>query len=135
MAQIVREGKELLGHLDLRKIANGKLADPFVVTIEWMKIQGKIGYQIAKKQAIATASSASSIGFGWSMFFFGFVQSSWLTTSVGLMIVITGTYFLAFWTPKVVDRLRRRLDETEAAKFYSRWGAGRESPTSSETSG
>lgn len=120
MAPKEKNRKEVLGYLDPRKIADGKLTDPFVVTLEFMKIQGRIGYQIAKKQAIATASTASSIGIGWSAFFFGFVQDSWLTSSLGLMLVFAGTYFLAYWTPKVMDRLKRSLDETEAAKFYGR---------------
>ncbi len=126
MARKEKDAKELLGYLDPRKLADGKLVDPFVVTIEFMKIQGKVGYEIAKKQAIATASTASSIGIGWSAFFFGFVQNSWFTSSLGLMLVFAGTYFLAYWTPKVMDRMRRTLDEAEAAKFYGKWvpGAG-----------
>ncbi len=120
MAPKEKNRKEVLGYLDPRKIADGKLTDPFVVTLEFMKMQGRIGYEIAKKQAIATASTASSIGIGWSAFFFGFVQDSWLTSSLGLMLVFAGTYFLAYWTPKVMDRLKRSLDETEAAKFYGR---------------
>lgn len=121
MARKERDRKELLGFLDPRKIVDGKLADSFVVTVEFMKIQGKVGYEIARKQAIATASTASSIGIGWSAFFFGFVQGSWLTSSLGLMLVFAGTYFLAYWTPKVLDRLRRNLDESEAAKLFDKW--------------
>ncbi len=113
--------RELLGKLDPRRIADGKLADPIVMTLEWMTIQGRVGYKIAKKQAIATASSVSSIGIGWSAFFFGLAQDSWLTSSLGLMMVLAGTYLLAYWTPKIIDRLRRTLDEVEVAKFYSRW--------------
>ena len=132
MARKEQDMKEILGHLDPRKIADGKLADSLVVTLEFMKIQGRVGYEIAKKQAIATATTASSIGIGWSAFFFGFVQGSWLTSSLGLMLVFAGTYFLAYWTPKVMNRLKRNLDESEAAKFYSKWVPDQGGPTASD---
>ncbi len=134
MARKEMDTKAVLRYLDPRKIADGKLADPFVVTIEFMKIQGRVGYQIARKQAIATASTVSSVSIGWSVFFLGFVQNSWLTSSVGLMLVFAGTYLLAYWTPKVMDRLRRSLDESEAAKFYSRWGPDQDGATPSDAS-
>ncbi len=134
MARRENVGKEMLGYLDPRKIADGKLRDSFGITIEFMKIQGRVGYEIAKKQAIATASTASSIGIGWSAFFFGFVQNSWLTSSLGLMLVFVGTYFLAYWTPKVMDRLRQSLDESEAAKFYSKWLPGQDGVAASDAS-
>ncbi len=123
MAPKDKDRKELLGYLDPRKIADGKIADPFVMTVEFMKVQGRVGYQIARKQAIATASTVSSVSIGWSVFFFGLVENSWLTSSLGLMLVFAGTYILAYWTPKVMDRLKRSLDEAEAAKFFNKWAS------------
>ncbi len=132
MDRKAKGGKDLREHIDPRRIADGKLADTFVMTIEFMKIQGKVGYEIARKQAIATASSASSIGIGWSAFFFGFAQGSLLTSSLGLMVALAGTYILAYWTPKVMDRLKRRLDETEAAEFFGKWAPGQGTAAASD---
>ncbi len=121
MVRKEKEGKELLERIGLPKITDGKIADAFAMTIEFMKYQGEAAYVIARKQAIATTSTVSSIGLGWSAFFFGLVQESWLTSSLGLMLVFVGTYFLAYWTPRVMNKLRNTLDESGAMRFYSKW--------------
>ncbi len=125
--------KELLSSLNLSKLVEGRqITDAVAMTVEFMRYEGEVAYRIAKKQAVATTSTVSSIGLGWSAFFFGFVQDSWLTSSLGLMLVFVGTYFLAYWTPRVLDRLRKSLDESEAAAFYSRWLSDSGAPANSK---
>lgn len=122
MTEHEKETKQPFPHLDLPKIASGKpIADAVAMTVEFVKLQGEVAYEIAKKQAIATTSTASTIGIGWSAFFFGILEQSWLTSSLGLMLVFGGTYLLAYWTPRVLDRLRTRLDEKGTARFYAKW--------------
>jgi hypothetical protein len=35
--------------------------------------------------------------------------------------VFAGTFFLAFWTPRLLDKARTGLEELGAAKFYVKW--------------
>jgi hypothetical protein len=115
-----REG--LFSYLDIpRRGEREPVTDMVVMAIEFMKYQGEVAYEIGKRQAIALASTASTIGIGWSAFFFGIAQESWLTTSLGLMMVFAGTYLLGFWTPRVVDKARTGIDKLGAAKFYEKW--------------
>ena len=113
----------LFSYLDLPKIGERETAPDrmVVMAFEFMKYQGEVAYEIGKKQAIALTSTASTIGIGWSAFFFGIALESWLTSSLGLMVVFGGTYLLAFWTPKIVDKMRIGLDEAGATKFYNKW--------------
>lgn len=116
----IREG--LFSYLDLPRTGEREpVADMVIMTVEFMKYQGEIAYETAKRQAIAIASTASTIAIGWSAFFFGLNQEGWLTPSLGLMLVFAGTFFLGYWTPKLMDKARMGLDELGAAKFYSKW--------------
>lgn len=97
------------------------IADTISMTVEFMKYQGEVAYEIGKRQAIAITSTASTIGIGWSAFFFGISQESWLTSSVGIMMVVGATFLLGYWTPRVVDKARKSLDDIGAAKFRNKW--------------
>jgi len=122
---MVRNNKSRAGpfsYLDLPKIRDGEpVSDMVLMAFEFMKYQGEVAYEIGKKQAIAVTSTASTIGIGWSAFFFGISLESWFTSSVGLMMVFAGTFLLGYWTPRLMDMGRRGLDELGAAKFYSKW--------------
>ncbi len=114
--------KEMFSYLDLPNIGQREpIADTILMAVELLKYQGEVAYEISKRQAIAITSTASTIGIGWSAFFFGIAQESWLTSSIGMMMVFGATYLLGYWTPRVVDRARKSLDELGAAKFYNKW--------------
>jgi hypothetical protein len=115
-------GKEMLSYLELPKKIDGEpIAETFLMAVEYMKHQGEVAYEVGKRQAIAITSTASTIGIGWSAFFFGIVQESWFSSSLGLMMVFAGTYILAYWTPKVLDKVRQGLDDSGASRLYSKW--------------
>jgi hypothetical protein len=118
-----KKGRQrLFSYLDIPRGGEREpVTDMVVMAVEFMKYQGEVAYEIGKRQAIALTSTASTIGIGWSAFFFGIAQESWLTTSLGLMMVLAGTYLLGFWTPKVVDRARAGIDRLGASKFYEKW--------------
>jgi len=117
-----KSGKELFSYLSLpRKGEREPMADSFLMAVEFLKYQGEVAYEISKKQAIAITSTSSTIGIGWSAFFFGIAQESWLTSSIGMMMVFGATFLLGYWTPKVVDKARSSLDAMGAAKFYEKW--------------
>ncbi len=121
--------QELFSYLDLpRTAAKGPVADTISMAVELVKYQAEVAYEISKKQAIALTSTSSTIGVGWSAFFFGIVQESWLTSSIGLMVAVGAMFLLTFWTPKVVDKSRRYLEDLGATKFYEKWlsGSGRD---------
>lgn len=119
--------KGLFSYLDIPKMGDKEqIANTITMTVEFMKYQGEVAYEIGKRQAIALTSTASTIGIGWSAFFFGIAQGSWFTSSVGVMMVLAATFLLTYWTPRFVDRTRRSLDEIGAAKFYKKWLAKNE---------
>jgi hypothetical protein len=114
--------KELFSFLDRpRNASKEQIRDTIVMSVEFMKYQAEISYEVSKKLAISITSTASTIGVGWSAFFFGISQESWITSSLGLMMVFAGTFLLGFWTPRILDKARTGLDELGAAKFYDRW--------------
>ncbi len=116
---------ELFSYLDLPRIGKGEpVADMVVMTVEFMKYQGEVAYETAKRQAIAITSMASTISIGWSVFFFGIYGGGWLAPSIGIMLVFAGTFFLGYWTPRFVEKLRMGLNELGAAKFYDKWLPG-----------
>ena len=117
-----RSIKERFSYLDIPRSGEREpMANTIVMTVEFMKYQGEVAYETSKRQAIAITSTASTIGIGWSAFFFGISQEAWFTSSLGLMMVFAGTYFLGYWTPRVVDKARKSLDDIGAAKFYKKW--------------
>lgn len=125
MVQNRKIGKELFSYLDLPKIGDKEqIANTIAMAVEFMKYQGEVAYEIGKRQAIAITSTASTIGIGWSAFFFGLAQESWLTSSIGMMMVFGATFLLGYWTPKVLDKTREGLDALGAAKFYRKWLSG-----------
>lgn len=114
--------RELFSYLDLPRVGGGEqVTDTIVMAVDFMKYQGEVAYEIGKRQAISITSTASTIGIGWSAVFFGIAQESWFTSSIGLMMVFAGTFFLGYWTPKILDKMRVGLDEVGAAKFYNKW--------------
>ena len=114
--------KELFSYLDLPRIGDReRMTETVAMAVEFMKYQGEVAYEISKKQAIALTSTASTLGIGWSAFFFGIAQESWLTSSIGMMVVVGATFLLGYWTPRVVDRARRSIDDRGASKFYNKW--------------
>lgn len=118
--------RNLFSYLDLPRAGKGEpVTDMVAMTVEFLKYQGEVAYEIGKRQAITITSSASTIGIGWSAFFFGILQESWFTSSAGLMMVFAGTFILGYWTPKIVDKLRWGLDEFAETKFYNKWMAER----------
>ena len=122
MVRIKKSRKELFSYLNLPRMGGKEqLADTVAMAIDFMKYQGEVAYEASKKQAIALTSTASTIGIGWSAFFFGIAQESWFTSSIGLMMALAGTFILGYWTPKIMDKLRGGLDELGAAKFYNKW--------------
>ncbi len=122
MAKDKETRKEPLSQLDLSKIAHKEqITNTVAMTVEFMKYQGEVAYEIGKKQAISIASTASSISIGWSAFFFGIAMESWAASSIGLMMVLAGTFLLGFWTPRVLEKARGSLDELAAAKFVNKW--------------
>jgi hypothetical protein len=115
-------GKGLFSRLELPKAALSEpSAEIVAMIVEHMKHQGEVAYQVGRKQAIALTSSVSTLSIGWSIFFFGIMQESWLSSSIGLMMVFAATYFLGYWTPRLLDRVRAGLDATGAAVLYDRW--------------
>jgi len=120
-----KTGNEPISKFDLSKIAHKEqIADTVAMTVEFMKYQGEVAYEIGKKQAISIASTASSISIGWSAFFFGIAMESWAASSIGLMMVLAGTFLLGFWTPRVLEKARGSLDELAAARFMNKWLSG-----------
>ena len=114
--------KELFSYLDFPRIGDRvPIEDTIVMAVEFMKYQGEVAYETGKRQAIAITSTASTIGIGWSAFFFGITQEGWLTSSIGLMMVFAGTFLLGYWTPKLMDSARKGLDDLGAVKFYNKW--------------
>jgi len=114
--------KELFSFLDCpRSVGREQITDTIVMSVEFMKYQAEVTYQVSKKLAISITSTASTIGVGWSAFFFGISQESWATSSLGLMMVFAGTFFLAFWTPRIMDKARTGLEDLGTAKFYDKW--------------
>ena len=114
--------RQLFAFLDKPKmIGKDQVRDSVVMSLEFMKYQAEVSYEVSKKLAISITSTASTIGVGWSAFFFGITQESWVTSSIGLMMVFGGTFLLGFWTPRIMDRARKGLDELGAAKFYEKW--------------
>jgi hypothetical protein len=125
MVRNKKSRKELFSYLDFPRIGDRvPIEDTIVMAVEFMKYQGEVAYEISKRQAIAITSTASTIGIGWSAFFFGISQEAWFTSSIGLMMVFAGTYILGFWTPKVLDKVRDGLDDLGAAKFRDKWLSG-----------
>lgn len=123
----------LFSYLDLQKTGvREQVSDTVVMAFEFMKYQGEVAYEIGKRQAIAIASTASTVGIGWSAFFFGIALESWFTSSIGLMMVFEGTYILAYWTPKLMDKARLGLDAVAAAKFYKKWLVETAKPSEAE---
>ena len=122
---MVRNKKSMKGifsYLDSPRIGGREpVADMVVMAVEFVKYQGEVAYEIGKRQAISITSTASTIGIGWSAFFIGITQEAWLTSSIGLMMVFAGTFFLGYWTPRVLDKMRDGLDDLGAAKFYDKW--------------
>lgn len=117
--------KEFFSFLDCpRSVGKEQVTDTIMMSVEFMKYQAEISYEVSKKLAISITSTASTIGIGWSAFFFGIAQESWITSSLGLMMVFAGTFFLTFWTPRILDKARTGLDELGAAKFFDKWLAG-----------
>lgn len=117
--------KELFSFLDHPgSVGKEQISDTFVMSVEFMKYQAEIAYEVSKKLAISITSTASTIGVGWSAFFFGISQESWVTSSIGLMMVFGGTFLLGFWTPRILDKARMGLEELGAAKFYDKWLSG-----------
>jgi hypothetical protein len=113
--------KELFSYLSSPRGGKEPIADTVVMAVEFMKYQAEVAYEVGKKQVISITSTASTIGIGWSAFFFGLTQESWLTSSLGLMLVFAGTFFLGYWTPRILDGARRGLEEIGASKFYQKW--------------
>jgi len=114
--------KEFFSFLDRpRSVSKEQITDTIVMSVEFMKYQAEVTYEVSKKLAISITSTASTIGIGWSAFFFGIAQESWVTSSLGLMMVFAGTFFLAFWTPRILDKARTGLEELGATKFYDKW--------------
>jgi hypothetical protein len=106
------------------------VTDMATMAVEFMKYQSEVAYETAKSHAVAMTSSASTIGFGWSAFFFGIYQESWLTSSIGLTLVFVGMFFLAYWTPRILGKLRAGLDDLGAKRIYDKWFTD---PAKSET--
>lgn len=117
--------RELFSYLDTRGVGGKEqVEDSIAMAVDFMKYQTEVAYEIGKKQAIAFTSTASTISFGWSAVFFGIAMESWFTSSAGLMMVLAATFLFGYWTPRVVNRTRKTLDEIGAAKFHKKWLAG-----------
>ncbi len=130
-----KSGKDLFSYLNFPRIGEREpVADMVVMAVEFMKYQGEVAYETSKRQAIAITSTASTIGIGWSAFFFGISQESWLMSSLGFMMAFAGTFFLGYWTPRIVDKLRGSLDDIGAAKFYDKWLSDSAKPEAAEKS-
>ncbi len=104
------------------------IVEAVAIAVEFIKHQGEVAYEVGKRQAIAITSTASTIGVGWSFFFFGIMQESWLSSSIGLMMVVAATYFLGYWTPRMLDGVRESLDVSGALRIYEKWFADRAKP-------
>ncbi len=117
--------KELFSFLDRpRSVRKEQISDTILMSVDFMKYQAEVTYEVSKKLAISITSTASTIGIGWSAFFFGIAQESWITSSLGLMMVFAGTFFLTFWTPRILDKARVGLEDLGAAKFFDKWLSG-----------
>lgn len=115
-------GDELLPHVDLlRAKEGGQVADSVLMAIEFMKQQGEVAYEIGKRQAISITSSATTVGIGWSAFFFGIAIDSWFTSGLGLVMVFSGTFFLGYLAPRMLDKLRNGLIDSGVARLYEKW--------------
>lgn len=135
MVRNKKSGKELFSYLDFPRIGDREqIADTILMSVEFLKYQGEVAYEISKRQAIAITSTASTLGIGWSAIFFGIAQESWLTSSIGMMMVFGATFLLGYWTPKVVDKARKSLDDLGAAKFYNKWLSDSAKPGAAEKS-
>jgi hypothetical protein len=122
MVRITKDKEGLFAYLDLPRVGEkAPVGDMALMAVDFMKVQGEIAYETAKRQAIAITGTASTIGIGWSAFFFGLAQESWFTSSIGLMLVFAGTFLLQYWTPRIVDQVRRGFVELGVAKFYDKW--------------
>lgn len=122
MVRKKKSRKELFSFLDLPRIGEREpITDMFVMAVEFMKYQGEVAYESSKTQALAIASTVSTIGVGWSAFFYGIVQEAWLTAGLGIIMANASTFVLAYWTPRLVDNLRENLDNLGATKFYNKW--------------
>lgn len=122
MVRNKKSRKELFSYLDFPRIGEREpIADMVVMAVEFMKYQGEVAYQATKRQAIAITSMASTISIGWSAFFYGLTQEAWFASSLGLLMVIAGTFILGYWTPRIMDKLRDGLDSLGATKFYNKW--------------
>lgn len=116
----VRE--EMFPYVDiLRAKAGGQAAGSVLMAIEFMKQQGEVAYEVGKRQAMSIASSATTVGIGWSAFFFGIAIDSWFTSGLGLVIVFGGTFFLGYLTPRILDKLRNSLIDSSMARLYEKW--------------
>ena len=114
--------KELFGYLDLPKTGGREpLADMYQMALEFMKYQGEVAYETGKTQAILIASTASTMGVGWSALFFGMAQEDWLMAGLSATMVFVSTLVLLYWAPKMVDITRGALESLGAAKFYNKW--------------
>lgn len=122
MVRKKKSEKVLFPYLDLPRIGERELiSDMYQMTLEFMKYQGEVAYETSKIQAITIASTASSIGVGWSAFFFGAVQEDWLMVIFGLTMSFAGATILGYYAPRRMDRLRESLDNLGAVKFYKKW--------------
>lgn len=112
----------MLPHVDLlRAKEGGQVADSVLMAIEFMKQQGEVAYEIGKRQAISITSSATTVGIGWSAFFFGIAIDSWFTSGLGLVMVFSGTFFLGYLAPRMLDKLRNGLIDSGVARLYEKW--------------
>jgi len=121
MVGVKEARKELFSYLNVPRGGKEPIGDTVAMAVEFMKYQAEIAYEVGKKQVISITTTASTIGIGWSAFFFGLAQESWLTSSLGLMLAFSGTFILGYWTPKILDGARRGLEEIGASKFYQKW--------------
>jgi len=123
-------GGELLPHIDILRAKEGvQVADAVLMAIEFMRHQGEVAYEVGKRQALSIASTASTVGIGWSAFFFGIAIDSWFMSGVGLVLVLGGTFILGYFTPRMLDKLRTSLTDSGAAKLYAKWISGAAKPS------
>jgi len=114
--------KELSPRLDiLRTGEGGQAVETVLMAIESVKQQGEVAYEVGKRQAISITSGASTVGIGWSAFFFGIAIDSWFTSGVGLVMVFGGTFFLGYLTPRMLDKVRSSFMDSGVAKLYEKW--------------
>ena len=115
-------GDELPPHMDiLGAKEGGQVGNSVLMAIEFMKQQSEVAYEVGKRQAMSIASSATTMGIGWSAFFFGIAIDSWFTSGLGLLMVFSGTFFLGYLAPRMLDRLRNGLVNSGMARLYEKW--------------